>query len=89
MDICREWSDRLAAVQLPTHSSHADLECRIDLVVRQAVAGAAEGYGITAYLSATGRDRAAAAEALTTALAAFADSVSPVAAPETAASKLQ
>jgi hypothetical protein len=82
---CREWVARLAPVPLP--------ECRVDLVVRKAVSGPAEGFGVTAYLSAGGRaggrDRSTAAEALAAALAAFAGAISAFAGPETPGSKLQ
>jgi len=40
---CRAWVKRLEAVELPLH--------RVELIVRQAVAGEAEGFGITAYVS--------------------------------------
>ena len=78
---CRELAARLDTVPLP--------ECRVDLVVRQAIAGEAEGFGVTAYLSATGRDRSRAAEALAAALVAFAGAIPPAAADGKAASKLQ
>ena len=78
---CREWVARLARVPLP--------DCRVDLVARQAIAGEAEGFGVTAYLSATGRDRSGAAETLAAALVAFAGAIPRVATPETATSKLQ
>lgn len=78
---CREWVARLAPVEQP--------DCRVDLVIRQAIAGQAEGFGVTAYVSAEGREKPAAAEALATALAAFADSIPACAVPETPASKLQ
>ncbi|MGB9406073.1 MAG: hypothetical protein WCA89_00970 [Terracidiphilus sp.] len=78
---CREWVARLAPLQLP--------QCRVDLVIRQALAGQSEGFGITAYLSAWGQEISAAAEALAATLAAFADAIPAFAAPETRASKLQ
>jgi hypothetical protein len=78
---CRKWVACLAPAPLA--------ECRADLIIRQAIAGEAEGFGVTAYLSAMGSDRAAAHEALAAALAAFADTISDLAAPETPASKLQ
>jgi len=40
---CRAWVDRLESVDLPLH--------RVELIVRQAVAGEAEGFGITSYVS--------------------------------------
>jgi hypothetical protein len=78
---CREWVARLAPVPLP--------DCWADLVVRQAIAGEAEGFGVTAYLSATGRDRSGAVKALAAALVAFAGAIPPAAAAGKAASKLQ
>jgi hypothetical protein len=63
---CREYVARLAQIALPPNSA----ECTLDLVIRQAVAGQAEGFGITAYLSAD------AATALASAMAAFADALS-------------
>lgn len=83
--ICRGWVARLEATPLPECSR----DCRVDLVIRQAVAGYAEGFGVTAYLSAEGTDQAAAAAALTAMLVAFADAIPGRAAPETLASKLQ
>ena len=55
-----------------------ELRCsRADLVIRAALAGAVEGFGVTAYLSACGRDTDSAAQALGAALTAFAHAVSP------------
>jgi hypothetical protein len=78
---CRKWVSRLAPVRLP--------DCRVDLVIRQAVAGEAEGFGVTAYISALGGEKSAAAEALAAALAAFANTIPAFAVPATPASKLQ
>ncbi len=78
---CREWVAALEPLPLP--------ECRVDLVIRQAIAGQAEGFGITAYLSAVGSDAAAAAQALGAALAAFADTIPNFSIPQPPASKLQ
>jgi hypothetical protein len=78
---CREWVARLAPVAQP--------DCRVDLVVRQAIAGEAEGFGVTAYVNAAGRDRSGAAEALGAALVAFAGAIPRAADSATAASKLQ
>jgi hypothetical protein len=78
---CREWVARLVPVSMP--------ECRVELVVRQAIAGEAEGFGVTAYLSATGGDRTCAAEALAAALVAFAGAIPCAATPEATATKLQ
>jgi hypothetical protein len=78
---CREWVARLVPLGLS--------DCRVDLVVRQAIAGDAAGFGVTAYVGAVGPDRAAASRALAAALAAFADSRLPAASPSTPVSKLQ
>jgi hypothetical protein len=64
---CRNWVARMAPVPLA--------ECRVDLIIRQAIAGEAEGFGVTAYLSAMGSDHAAAREALAGTLATFADTI--------------
>jgi hypothetical protein len=77
---CREWVARLSDDRLP--------ECSVDLVVRLAIAGPAEGFGVTAYLSAGGGNRPAAA-VLTALMAVFADAVLFVLPPESAVSKLQ
>jgi len=78
---CREWVARLDPFPLPN--------CRVDLIVRQAFAGEAEGFGVTAYISGTGMDRSASAQALKAALVAFAGSIPPLAAPVTPSAKLQ
>jgi hypothetical protein len=64
---CREWVARLAPVPLA--------DCRVDLIIRQAIAGEAEGLGVTAYLSAMGSDHAAAHKALAATLDAFAATI--------------
>ena len=78
---CRQWVARLEELSLPG--------CRVDLIVRQAIAGEAEGFGITAYVGSTGRDRSGAAEALSAALADFAGAIPTWSGPATAATKLQ
>jgi hypothetical protein len=78
---CREWVSRLAPLELP--------DCRVDLVVRQAIAGEAEGFGITAYLGAGGPERAAAEEMLAAAMAAFGATIPGIETPAAPASKLQ
>lgn len=78
---CREWVARLDPLLLPN--------CRVDMIVRQAIAEEAEGFGVTAYLRGTGRDRSTAAEALSAALVVFAGSIPASDAPATAAAKLQ
>jgi hypothetical protein len=62
-EFCRQWVSRLEDGDQP--------DCRIDLIVRQAIAGSAEGFGVTAYLSAMGEYRAKASNALAAALSAF------------------
>lgn len=78
---CRQWVARLEELPLS--------DCRVDLVVRQAMAGEAEGFGITAYVGGTGEDRSGAAVALSAALVAFAAAIPPCCGPATAATKLQ
>ncbi len=68
--LCRDWVTRLESISIA--------EARLDLVVRQSVAGAVEGFAVTAYLSAMGRDRGEAAAALAAAMEAFAASVPPL-----------
>jgi hypothetical protein len=63
-EFCRNWVRRLSGVSTPL--------CRVDLILRQAIAGPAEGFGVTAYLGGTGKDRSAAGKALASAMAAFA-----------------
>jgi len=90
---CREYTARLAAIALPECSPEASSkwseECSIVLVVRQAIAGEADGFGITAYLSARAASQSAAAAALASTMAAFAGALPAAASPGTAASKLQ
>ncbi len=78
---CRDYVTRLLALNLP--------ECSVELVVRVAIAGHAEGFGVTAYLSATGPGRSSAADALGRLLASFVDAIPMAGPPATAASKLQ
>jgi len=80
-DFCREWVARLAAFTLPG--------CSANLIVRQAIAGEAEGFGITAYLSAESGDHTASAEALAATFSAFTNAIPPAAAPEKRTAKLQ
>jgi len=68
---CRHWITRLIDPLVDNRLPG----CRLDMVVRQSLAGEVEGFAVTAYLSAAGRDRAAAAQALAGALAAFAASI--------------
>jgi hypothetical protein len=82
---CREHVARLAAISAPERG----LECSINLVIRQAIAGPAEGFGFTAYLSARGLDKAEAAAGLAAVIAGFADALRIVKPPARADSKLQ
>jgi len=78
---CRAWVTRLGAVELPG--------CRMDLVIRQAIAGEAEGLGVTAYLSAEGTERSAAGCTLAEGLASICRAIPAIPAPEPPDSKLQ
>jgi hypothetical protein len=78
---CRAWVARLDAVELPG--------CRADLVIRQAFAGEAEGFGVTAYLSAEGTERSEANDSLAAAMASFCRAIPAIPAPEPPDSKLQ
>jgi hypothetical protein len=49
--------------------------CRADLVIRRAVIGDVDGFGVTAYLSACGADRRAAEETLGFALAVLTQAI--------------
>jgi len=82
---CREYVARLEAIALP----ECGPECRVDLVIRQAVAGEAEGFGITAYLSAKATQSIGTAAALAAAMAGLADALPPVVPPRIGGSKLQ
>ena len=54
-----------------------NLEYSLNFVVRQAIAGEVDGFGVTAYLSARASCRADAEAALATIMAAFADALAP------------
>ncbi len=82
---CRTYVERLNARPLP----ECDGNCRVELVVRQAVAGEVEGFGVTAYLSANGKTGAEAAKLLGTVMAGFGDALPPLGLPEKPGSKLQ
>lgn len=60
---CRRWTARLEPVELA--------DCQVELVVRLALAGPIEGFGVTAYLSAKGRGRDETARALAAVLLEF------------------
>jgi hypothetical protein len=70
-NFCREVVVRLEAKPEVDSGS----EIRVDLVVRAAVAGQMEGFGVTAYLSAAPAAMAIAETALVAAMDAFADAV--------------
>ena len=78
---CLQWVACLGPVSAP--------QCRVEFVVRQAFAGESEGFGITAYLAASGSDQSDAACALAALMAAFADVIPSAVPPATAVSKLQ
>jgi hypothetical protein len=78
---CMQWVGRLGPVQAP--------RCRVELIVRQAFAGESEGFGVTAYLSASGRKRSEAADAFAAFMVAFADAIPGAIPPANAVSKLQ
>jgi hypothetical protein len=71
---CRKYVECLNALALPECGAN----CSVELVVRHAVAGKAEGFGVTAYLSATGGTGAEAAEALGAMMAGFAGALPPL-----------
>jgi hypothetical protein len=79
--LCRDWVARLNAVAAP--------RCRINLVVRQALVGEAEGFAVTAYIAGAGGDRAQATEALAAAMAAFSEVIPGGATPAHDASQIQ
>ena len=64
---CRAWVSRLEEVNLG--------DCRAEMLVRQALAGPVEGFGVTAYLSAQGQDSAAAEGVLAAAMRIFAATI--------------
>ena len=54
--------------------------CRMDLVIRRAILGEREGFGVTAYATACGADSASATQALEAALDALAEAICATAA---------
>jgi hypothetical protein len=66
---CRDWVARLAGISIPGSTA--------DLIVRQAVAGDLDGFGVTAYLSVEGIDWLAVIETFADTLVAFADALPP------------
>jgi len=84
-DFCRANVARLRATALP----QSPREHSIDLVIRQAVVGGAEGFGITAYLGAKGAVNKEAETALAALMAGFADALPRRGPPETPGKKLQ
>ena len=83
--ICREYVGRLETVVPPERGR----EYSIDLVIRLAIAGGTEGFGITTYLSAKGAVRKDAETALAWVMAGFADALPNRIPPEITGSKLQ
>ncbi len=86
---CRDYVARLAAKAVAADASEYPIECMIDLVIRQALAGEVEGFGITAYLSVEGREENDAAKVLASLMAGIADALPQRKSPATVASKLQ
>ncbi len=85
---CRAFVARLAGA--PEHGVSADdLQTSVTLIIRAAVAGEAEGFGITAYLSGASKEQADAEAALSSAMDAFADALPDAASPAESRSKLQ
>lgn len=80
-NFCRELVNELEAVD-------AD-GCRVDLVVRRATTGGADGFGITAYIGAWGGNASVAKEKLGEALSAFASRIPTVERTATSPSKIQ
>jgi hypothetical protein len=78
---CRDFVFRIAR--------RATDDCTADLVIRQAIAGEAAGFGITAYVSATGLDPSHAATLLAAAIDGFSDALPRVGPPAKSGSKLQ
>ncbi len=72
---CRRYVGGLASAALPESGRDQGREASVALVIRQAVFGRLEGFGITAYLSAVRPRRTDAASALGAAMAAFADAL--------------
>ena len=82
---CRTYVGRLQA----TTPSEPVGEYSIDLVIRQAVAGGAEGFGITVYVGTKGAAKKDAEMALAALMAGFADALPRRSPPETPGKKLQ
>jgi hypothetical protein len=80
---CREYVGRLKALALP----ECGPDCRIDLVIRQAIAGEVDGFGVTAYLSV--KDALQKDATMAALMAGFADALPRRKPPVTASSKLQ
>ena len=78
---CRDFVRRL--------SRRAIDDCTADLVIRQAIAGEAAGFGITAYLSVSALDQSEATARLATAIGAFSDALPRVTPPAMPGSTLQ
>ena len=80
---CREYISRLSALVLDdcdpeSRLGYAPLQtqnCAIDLVIRQALSGESEGFGITIYISVTEASPVDAASAMALAMTAVADAL--------------
>jgi hypothetical protein len=92
---CREYVARLSSAQ-PQSAPELSPVSSVALVIRQAIAGPADGFGITAYLAAHAASQShpaapqpATDHALALLMLAFADALPPCAPPAAAHSKLQ
>ena len=96
-NFCREWIARLGQIQsslpslAPALLPEGCVESGLELIVRQAIAGEKEGFGVTAYLSATGQNKGPVSveAALISAMKNFAATIPTTVPPATVASKLQ
>ena len=79
--LCRDWVARLAGIAVPGAT--------VDLIVRQAIAGDQDGFGITAYLGAEGADWVTVNETFAVAVVAFAGALPTDVVPASGQSKLQ
>jgi len=80
-DFCRRWVAQIEAEEMGGATHDATHSATVDLIVRQAIAGEAEGFAITAYLGVVADYRAGAEEALAAALRHFVAATLSVPAP--------
>jgi hypothetical protein len=94
---CKEWIARLGQFQSSISPLDLDqlsedsVESGVEMIVRQAIAGTEEGFGVTAYLRAIGRNKAPVSveAALISAMRDFAATIPTTVPPATETSKLQ